>query len=161
MNKVDPVLHEKLEKLISAMGYELIGGEMVQEGRQKCFRIYIDSPNGINLDDCTRVSHQVSAMLDVEALIQGDYSLEISSPGINRPLFQLVHYKKAVGEQVKIRLRLPIEGRRQYQGELLSIDGEDICLLVDKAQEIKLPFSAIEKANIIGDVGFQKTEGRG
>ena len=135
------------------MGYELVGCELVNEGRRACLRVYIDSSKGVSLDDCTSVSRQAGAMLDVEDLMQGEYSLEISSPGINRPLFTLAHFEKALGKRVKIRLRLPIDGQRQYQGELQRVEGEDICLMVEKAEVVRLPFSAIEKANIIGDVG--------
>lgn len=132
------------------MGYEFIGGELAQEGRQVIFRIYIDNANGVSVEDCSRVSHQVSAMMDVEDPIRERYRLEISSPGIDRPLFELKHYSDNIGKRANIKLQLPIHERRQYKGILLRVEGEEICLLVDDLQqEVLLPFSAIKKANII------------
>jgi len=155
MRKIDPVLHERLVTLVSAMGYELIGCELLPQGRQMIFRIYIDSEAGVTVDDCSLVSRQVSAMMDVCDPIEGRYSLEVSSPGINRPLFEIKHYRKYMGKQVKIKLYAPIDQRRQYKGILQRIEGEDIYLLVEgSGQEVKLPFSAIEKANLIGDICF-------
>lgn len=155
MRKIDPVLHERLATLISSMGYELVGCEMVPQGRQMVFRIYIDSETGVTADGCAQVSYQVSAMMDVEDPIQSRYSLEVSSPGIDRPLFEIEHYRKYIGKTVKIRLYAPINQRRQFKGILQRVEGEDIYLLVDGVeQEIKLPFSAIEKGNLVGDVIF-------
>lgn len=155
MRKIDPVLYERLVTLINSMGYELVGCELYSQGRKVIFRIYIDGREGITLDDCSRVSHQVSAMMDVEDLIQGKYSLEISSPGINRPLFEIEHYRNHIGKRVKIRLYSAINQRRQYTGVLLKVEGEDIYLIIEGLnQEIKLPFSAIEKANLVGDIHF-------
>lgn len=153
MRKVDPILVERLEALVNSMGCELVGCELFPQGRRMVFRIYIDSPRGVTVDDCSRVSYQVSAMMDVEDPIQGSYSLEVSSPGIDRPLFEIKHYQKYIGSHAKIRLRMPIDNRRQYKGILCRVEGEDIYLLVDDSkQEVKLPFSAIEKANLIGDL---------
>jgi ribosome maturation factor RimP len=155
MKKIDPILHERLVTLISSMGYELVGCEMLPQGRQMVFRIFIDKKNGVTIDDCSQVSHQVSAMMDVEDPIQGRYSLEVSSPGIDRPLFEIEHYRKYIGSRIKIRLYSPIDQRRQYKGVLNRVEGEDIYLLVeDSEQEVILPFSAIEKANLIGDIGL-------
>lgn len=154
MKKIDPVLRDKLATLINSMGYELIGCEMLPSGRQMIFRIYIDSKKGVSLNDCSLVSHQVSAMFDVEDPFQGRYALEISSPGIDRPLFEIEHYQKYVGEKVKIRLYAPINRRRQYKGILKRVEGENIYLLDDTGSEVMLPFSAIEKANLIGDISL-------
>jgi ribosome maturation factor RimP len=161
MRKIDPVLQERLSKLCLSMGYELVGCELFPQGRQMLFRIYIDRPNGVTLDDCSDVSRQISAMMDVEDPIQGRYTLEVSSPGIDRPLFELEHYRKFIGKRVKIKLQSSINQRRQYTGVLHRVEREDIYLLVDDAQEVILPFSAIEKANLIGDIHFQRTEGGG
>jgi ribosome maturation factor RimP len=155
MSKVNPHLQEQLKGLIGSMGYELIGTELLPQGRQMVFRIYIDSETGVTLDDCSHVSHQISAMLDVEDPIQGRYALEVSSPGINRPLFELAHYYKCLGKKVKIRLRSPVCQRKQFKGILLRVEEDEICLLDDGLeQEVMLPFSEIEKANLIGEVTF-------
>lgn len=155
MKKVDPELREKLKTLISSMGYELFGCELIPQGRQAIFRVYIDRSTGISVDDCSKVSQQVSAMMDVLDPIQSRYTLEVSSPGIDRPLFEIEHYHKYVGERVKIKLRLPIQERRQFKGILKRVEGDNIYLLVDDLGcEVKLPFSTIEKAHLIGDARF-------
>jgi ribosome maturation factor RimP len=156
MRKINPELHERLAKLVAVLGYELIGCEIISGSRHALFRIYIDSvqaQKGITVEDCSRVSHQVSALLDVENPLSGHYTLEVSSPGIDRPLFALDHYTKYIGSRVKIKLSSPIEQRRHYKGVLQRIDGENIYLLVDGVeQEVALPFSIIEKGNLIADI---------
>ena len=158
MRKIDPVLQEKLDALIASMGYELVGCELYPQGRQMVFRIYIDgrtADKSVTVDDCSRVSYQVSAMMDVEDPIQGRYALEVSSPGINRPLFELKHFQRFVGSQVKIRLYAPINQRRQYTGVLQCVEGDNIHLLVDGMEKAAvIPFSAIEKANVMGEIKF-------
>jgi ribosome maturation factor RimP len=152
--KIDPELHERLEKLILSMGCELVGCEMASQGRQAVFRIYIEREAGVTVEDCSRVSRQVSAMMDVmdeDGPIQGKYVLEVSSPGIDRPLFVLEHYQRFIGSRVKIRLCAPINNCKQYTGILKQVSGNEIHMLVDgSGQELVLPFSAIDKANVLG-----------
>jgi ribosome maturation factor RimP len=153
MKKIDPVLHERLSQLIGSMGYELVGCETVPQGRQMIFRIYIDSPKGVTVDDCSRVSRQVGAMMDVEDPFESRYALEVSSPGIDRPLFEIEHYRKYIGKRIKLKLYSPVNQRRQFKGVLQRVEGEDIFLLVDDTeQEVKLSYSMIEKANLIGEI---------
>jgi len=153
MRQMDPVLKERLETLIASMGYELLGCECLSQGRQMVFRIYMDGKNAVTIDDCSRVSRQVSAMLDVEEVFQGRYFLEVSSPGINRPLFELEHYRRAIGRTVKIRLHALVNERRQFAGVLLRVEGEDIYLQVEGLmQEVRVPFSVIEKGHVVGEV---------
>ncbi|TAK75646.1 MAG: ribosome maturation factor RimP [Gammaproteobacteria bacterium] len=155
MRKIDPALHDKLVTLINSMGYEMVGGELFPQGGATIFRIYIDRPTGVTLDDCSLVSRQVSAMMDVEDPVRGRYVLEVSSPGVNRPLFELEHYRKFIGHRVKIRLHAPVHERRQFKGVLTRVEGDEIYLLIDDStQEVSLPFSAIEKANLIEDIRF-------
>lgn len=155
MKKFDPELHERMSSLIGSMGYELVGCELSSQGAKKLFRIYIDGPQGVSADDCSKVSHQVSAMMDVEDPFQTRYVLEVSSPGIDRPLFELKHFEKFVGSEVKMRLHAPIEKRKQFTGVITRIVGEDIHLMVEELkQEVVIPFSAIDRANVIGKVQF-------
>jgi ribosome maturation factor RimP len=155
MKKVNAALEERLTKLITSMGYELFGCEQLPQGGMTLLRLYLDSPKGITIEDCSRVSRQVSALLDVEDPIQGRYTLEVSSPGIGRPLFTLEHFKRYLGKRVKIRLLVPINQRRQYKGLLSRVENEQIYLLVEEVeQEVALPFSAIEKANLIEDINL-------
>ncbi|MCL7571001.1 ribosome maturation factor RimP, partial [Pseudomonas aeruginosa] len=105
-------LQALLAPVVEALGYECWGVEFISQGRHSVLRVYIDRPEGILIDDCEAVSRQVSGILDVEDPISGEYTLEVSSPGMDRPLFTLEQFAKHAGEQVKIRLRSPYEGRR-------------------------------------------------
>jgi len=149
MRNVAITLRDRLESLIQAMGYEFVGCELLKQGRYSVLRIYVDSEKGVTVDDCSKISYQVSAILDVEDPIKGQYSLEVSSPGLDRPLFNIAHYQKQLGNRIKIRVYTPIHNRRNFVGVLSRVDGNDIHLLVDN-EEIVLPFLDIEKANVIG-----------
>src|SRR5579863_3743364 len=116
-------LHERLASVVTGMGYEFVGCELQRQHYNSLLRIYIDSATGVTLDDCTRVSRQLSAMLDVEDPIQGRYTLEVSSPGLDRPLFQIAHYQKYIGSQVKVRVKVPLNDRRHFTGTLLKVEG--------------------------------------
>ncbi|OGT38194.1 MAG: hypothetical protein A3F12_03220 [Gammaproteobacteria bacterium RIFCSPHIGHO2_12_FULL_38_14] len=155
MRKIDPALYDRLNQLMSSMGYELLGYELSSSGGQSMFRLYIDRQNGITLDDCQAVSRQVSAMMDVEDPIQGRYTLEVSSPGVDRPLFSLAHYQQFLGHLIKVKL----QGRKQLRGILKRVEGETIYLLIDKTgEEEKLSFSMIDRANLVGDIHFQRAK---
>lgn len=159
MKKLDKALYDKLNTTVESMGYEFVGGEMLSQGRYTVLCIYIDRPNGVTADNCSEVSRQLSAMLDVEEPVQGRYNLEVSSPGIDRPLFTPGQYAKYVGQTVKLKLHLPVNNRRQYKGVLLRVEKEFIQLQVDGLEkEVEVPFSVIDKANIIAEVGFKKTK---
>lgn len=141
-------LLELLEPVIEAMGYELTELEYRAPGRGGLLRIYIDGPDGITLDDCERVSNQVSGILDVEDLIQGAYALEVSSPGLDRPLRKRGDFQRFAGSRVKLELALPQDGRRRFTGTLLGVSGDDVRLEVD-GEERALPLAGIAKAQIV------------
>lgn len=134
--------------IVEALGYRCWGIEYLSQGRHTLLRVYIDHDDGISVDACAEVSRQVSAVLDVEDPITGDYTLEVSSPGMDRPLFTLAQFAEHVGEQVKIRLRVPYEGRRNFQGVIRGVEGDEIILQVDE-HEYLLPIDSIDKSNII------------
>jgi len=140
-------LQDMLEPTVKAMGFELWGIEYLSQGRHSVLCIYIESDNGITVEDCASVSHQVSSMLDVEDTISGEYTLEVSSPGMDRLLFKLGQYPAYVGEGIELRLRSPFDGRRKFKGVLKGIEGEDVVVHVDD-HEYLLPYSAVEKARI-------------
>ncbi|MFT5709989.1 MAG: ribosome maturation factor RimP [Halioglobus sp.] len=140
-------LQDMLEPSVKAMGFELWGIEYLSQGRHSVLCVYIESDKGITADDCASVSHQVSSVLDVEDTISGEYTLEVSSPGMDRLLFNLAQYPAYVGEEIELRLRSPFEGRRKFKGVLKGIEGEDIVVHVDD-HEYLLPYSAVEKARI-------------
>lgn len=132
---------------VEALGFELWGVEYLSQGRHSTLRVYIESEQGVGVDDCATVSHHVSGVLDVEDPISGEYTLEVSSPGVDRLLFQLDQFPAYVGEWIELRLRSPFEGRRKFKGVLKGIEGEDVVVQVED-HEYLLPHSAIEKARI-------------
>lgn len=144
-------LEQKLTKIISApvkaLGYELVGIEFIR-GRQSTLRIYIDKKKGITVDDCADVSRQVSAVLDVENLIPDNYDLEISSPGLDRPMFTAEHYTRYIGENVRLVLRMAVQNQRKWQGVIKSVDGEMITVTVDGKDEV-FALSNVQKANLV------------
>lgn len=141
-------LQEMLAPVVTAMGYEFWGLEFFTHARQTLLRVFIDSPNGINVDDCALVSRQLSAVLDVEDPITIEYTLEVSSPGMDRPLFTLAQFARYVGEQVKVRLRTPFEGRRNFAGRLQGIEGDEV-VVTDGEHEYLLPIEMIDKAHVV------------
>ncbi|PAV47998.1 ribosome maturation factor RimP [Pseudomonas sp. HAR-UPW-AIA-41] len=141
-------LQAMLAPVVEALGYECWGIEFISQGRHSLLRVYIDHANGIQVDDCEKVSRQVSGVLDVEDPISSEYTLEVSSPGMDRPLFTLEQFAKHAGEQVKIKLRSPFEGRRNFQGLLKGVEEQDVIVQADE-HEYLLPVDSIEKANII------------
>ncbi|KZN42558.1 ribosome maturation factor RimP [Pseudoalteromonas sp. SMS1] len=148
MSKLEQDLTVMLEPAVEACGYELRGLEFVQAGRHSTLRVYIEHENGINVDDCAEVSRQVSAILDVEDPITNEYNLEVSSPGVDRPLFKQAHYEEAQGEEVRLRTKLPQDGRRNFKGDLVAVNGDMITLTVD-GLEHHIMLSNVERANII------------
>jgi ribosome maturation factor RimP len=143
----DQQITDLLGATIEALGFELWGVEYLSQGRHSLLRVYIDAEQGITVEDCALVSQQVGSVLDVEDPITGEYTLEVSSPGMDRLLFRLDQYPGYVGEVVDLRLRTPFEGRRKFKGVLTGIEGEDVVIRVDD-HEYLLPHSAIEKARI-------------
>ena len=143
----DQQITDLLGTTVEALGFELWGVEYLSQGRHTLLRVYIDAENGITVDDCARVSEQVGSVLDVEEPISGEYTLEVSSPGMDRLLFKLDQYPGYVGETVELRLRIPFEGRRKFKGVLAGVEGEDIVIRVDD-HEYLLPHSGIDKARI-------------
>lgn len=141
-------LEALLSPVIEGMGFVCWGIEYLSQGKRSVLRVYIDHPDGIDVDQCARVSHQVSGVLDVEDPIKSQYTLEVSSPGMDRPLFHLEQYSDYVGALVKIRLRMPFEGRRKYQGVISAVVGDEVHLIVDE-HELQLPFEAIESARVV------------
>jgi ribosome maturation factor RimP len=137
-----------LQPAVDALGFELLGVEFVRAGNHSTLRVYIDHENGISVDNCADVSHQASAILDVEDPIATEYALEVSSPGVDRPLFTLPHYESVVGEVISVRLNVPQDGRRNFKGELVGIEGDMINVKVDN-QEFSLLIDNVAKANLV------------
>ncbi len=143
-------LQKLLEPTIERLGYELTDLEMRLSGKGGLLRLTIDKADGIDLDDCGKVSQAVSALLDVEDPVPGNYNLEVSSPGLDRKLTKMEHFQRFMGETLKISMRFPIEGRRRFRGTLMSSDEENIVVEVD-GESHSLPLSMIDTARLVPD----------
>ena len=149
MKSAEPKLTQLVRSVVEPMGYECVGVEHdVGGGGGAVLRIYIDHADGIGLDDCEAVSHQLSGALDVEDPIAGQYDLEVSSPGLDRPLFELAHFSRFEGARARIRLLDKLDGRRRFDGRLAGTDGDMVLIDVDGAR-IALPFDRIESARLV------------
>jgi len=148
--KQDPLhIGDMLEPGIRSLGYELVGVEFQTGGKGGgLLRVYIDSENGISSEDCQKVSYQVSGLLDVEDPIPGHYTLEVSSPGLDRLLFRAEDFDRFAGQLVKLRLTYPVEGQRKFKGRLVGMRGENVVIEGDE-MEISLPFDQIEQARLV------------
>jgi ribosome maturation factor RimP len=140
-------ISELIGPVISGMGCELWGVEFRSQSRHSVLRIYIDKVGGVGLRDCESVSHQISSLLDVEDIIPGNYTLEVSSPGIARPLYNLTQYQKYIGEQVFIKLSRSFEGRKKFSGTLAAVEEDEVVVQIEDEQLV-LPFEWIEKARL-------------
>lgn len=150
MATVQERLHDLIAPVVEALGCELWGLEYLTQGRQATLRIYIEkeTEDGVGLHDCEKVSRQVSSVMDVEDPIASQYTLEVSSPGMDRPLFSLDHYQRSVGEKVAVKLSRAFEGRKKFTGSIVSVEDDEVVLRVDD-EEYLLPIELIDKANII------------
>ncbi|MCV2401557.1 ribosome maturation factor RimP [Marinomonas sp. C2222] len=144
------ILEEYIRPVVEGLGFTFWGMEYLSQGKDSVLRIFIDTDEekGIDVEDCARVSRQVSSILDVEDPITGEYNLEVSSPGMDRPLFNLDQYQAYINAVVSLRLRVPFDGRRKFKGQLMGIENEDIVIRVDQ-EEYLLPIELIEKANVV------------
>ena len=141
-------LWELFEPVVKGMGFDLIEIEHFPNPKHGVLRLYIDKEGGVNVDDCSTVSRQISALIDVEDPVSGQYNLEISSPGVDRPLRRLVDFQQFTGSLVKLKTVMPLEGQRNFKGRLLEASEETLVIETDD-EEISLPMSTIDKARIV------------
>jgi ribosome maturation factor RimP len=141
-------LQKLIEPTIERLGYELTDLEVRLSGKGGLLRLTIDKPDGIDLDDCEKVSHAVGALLDVEDPVPGDYNLEVSSPGLDRKLTKVEHFQRFEGETLKVTMRFPIEGRRRFRGTLVSSDDENFVVEVD-GESHSLPLAMLDTARLV------------
>ena len=141
-------LEALIEPVVEGLGYELVGIEYMPQGRHSILRVFIDKPEGINIDDCSAVSRQISGVMDVEDPIHGEYNLEVSSPGLDRPLFKLDHYQRFIGERCAVRLKRLYEGRRKFKGTIVSIAEDVLSFDIGDDIVLEVPFKEIDKANL-------------
>lgn len=148
MNKRTQALHALFEPVVEALGCQLWGVEYAAQGKYSVLRVYIDKEEGIDVEDCANVSRQLSGVLDVEDPISGEYTLEVSSPGLDRPLFTLEQYEAHIGHSARVQLRQRFENRRNFKGVIRAVEDDEVILVADDDQ-YTLPFEWIEKANIV------------
>jgi ribosome maturation factor RimP len=163
-------LEDMIRPVVEGLGYECWGIEYLSQGKNSTLRVFIERSveqsdsaasqtaaqsesgkereSGVELADCEKVSRQLGAVLDVEDPISGDYTLEVSSPGMDRGLYAPEHFERFKGYQVALKLRMPFEGRRKFNGLLKGTEGNDVILQVEQ-EEYLLPIEGIEKANIV------------
>jgi len=144
-------LIELLTPAIADLDLELVGIEFSPNSGSSLLRVYIDQPErGIGIEDCERASREISALLDVNDPVAGRYTLEVSSPGIERPLFTLAHFQRFIGEQVKIGVNLPLDGRRRFQGSIKAVDGDRITIEQD-GKAVEIVHANIARARLVPD----------
>jgi ribosome maturation factor RimP len=146
-------LWELFEPVINGMGFDLIEIEHFPNPKHGVLRLYIDKPEGsdskgVMIEDCSAVSRQISALIDVEDPISGQFNLEVSSPGLDRPLRRLQDFQRFIGSLVKLKTVMPLDGQRNFKGRLLQAT-EDVIVIETDTEELSLPMSSIEKARIV------------
>ncbi len=148
--KIEAKIYELIEDYLKSVGFELILAEFLREQQGWVLRLYIDKEdNGVTIDDCAKVSELIEPILDVELNINFPYNFEVSSPGLNRPLRTLEHFKKVIGENIKIQLKEPLENnRKNFKGNLKKVSNSHIFIDVN-GNEIEIPVLQIKKANLI------------
>lgn len=144
-------LDKLFEPVVESMGYELVGVEFLGGGGHGTLRVYIDREDGVNLDDCAAISHQISGILDVEEPIKQAYDLEVSSPGIDRPMFKLADFERFVGKTARIKLTVGLLGRRNFKGELQGVVDSKLVIIEVDGELYDLPYADIDKANLVGE----------
>lgn len=151
MGRASPVIRAIVEPAVVGLGFELVGVEYLPQGRHSLLRVYVDHADGISVQNCADVSRQLSAVLDVEDPLPGEYTLEVSSPGLNRPLFELADFERFAEQQAKIRLSVPLNGQRKFKGILKGVQNNNVLLMEDD-REHSLPFEQIDKANLVAEL---------
>lgn len=148
MAKFEHKLTDMLRPAVEEVGKELLGIEYISAGNNSVLRLFIDHENGIDVDDCAEVSRQVGAILDVEDPINSEFNLEVSSPGLDRPLFDKSHYEAVIGEVIEAKLSIPLNGRRKFKGVLVAIENDTLIVTVD-SEDYDLVLGNIVKANLV------------
>tara|TARA_B100001059_G_scaffold213245_1_gene228954 strand:- start:2352 stop:2801 length:450 start_codon:yes stop_codon:yes gene_type:complete len=148
MKNISAVIDDLVSPIVLALDLELWGCELVRQGKYSLIRVYIDRESGVDISDCEKVSRQVSAVFDVEEPITEEYTLEVSSPGLERPLFRLEQFRKYVGSIIQLRMKKPQDGRKKFKGDLVRVGDDSIVLSIDGG-EAEFQYTDIDKANLI------------
>jgi len=168
LNRRERQIEELIEPAVVAIGCRVWGVSYLSQGKHSVLRIYIEKPidskietdagleesqpeesqAGVTIDDCEKVSRQVGELLDIEETINGEYTLEVSSPGLDRELFRTEQYSQVVGEQLDVRLNYPFEGRKKFVGQLVGVEDNEAIIHID-GEEFLLPIETIQKARVV------------
>jgi len=148
MQRAAPSVVGVIEPVVVGLGYIYVGAEFGQAENGQTLRVYIDTENGVVLEDCVAVSKQLSAVLDVEDTIKSAYQLEVSSPGLDRPLFTEGQFAEQLNEVVKIKMAVGVDGRRNFKGRLVEVGSGDVTVEVDGI-DYTLPTLDIEQAHLV------------
>jgi ribosome maturation factor RimP len=146
---------ELAEQVAASMGMEVVLVEVRGDGSRSIVRAYIDQPNGVTLDDCERFSKRFSVSLDVEDWIPFSYVLEVSSPGVNRPLVKESDFRRFAGKEARVRTRLPIAGQKNFKGKIIGVTEGRLELEVVPGRQIGIALMDIEKANLIAELSLR------
>ena len=155
MKFVQQELDTLIRTTVNGLGYEMWGYEYRPQTESALLRIFIESEKGISLDDCSTVSRQLGAALDVDDLIPVAYILEVSSPGIDRVLFDADQYERYINENVKIRTRIPVDGRRNFKGKIVAVTEDQVTVEIDNL-DYEVPFEVVDRARVLMDVRPKK-----
>jgi ribosome maturation factor RimP len=158
--KLENELKNELSALVADEGLELLATEVVGAGPKTVVRLIIDGPDGVTLDDCSTISRQASAILDVEDPIVHAYTLEVSSPGLDRKLYSAKDYRRFAGNRVKIRMQPSYRDHRVVVGELLELDEETVRVRADSSELVELPYDAVFEARLEVDWNTVMKEGK-
>lgn len=141
-------LSDIIRPVVDSMGYTYWGLQFNRQRRRAVLRVYIDHPDGITLDDCSSVSNRLSGVLDVEDAVRQSYILEVSSPGIERPLLNNQHYELYIGAKIKVKSYLPLNNRKNFIGRLEAADEHSITLKIEQ-ELIDIPYSTIKQSQLL------------
>jgi len=149
MNEIYKIVRKVTEPIIEAFGMELLKVEMLTKRKGKILRLYIDKEGGVSLNDCIKISRQINPVLDIENVIPGSYTLEVSSPGMDRPLTKEKDFLKYKGKKARIQIKEPIENRRNFQGKIVDVKEKVLVFGIEEGKIIEIPLFLIIKANLI------------
>ncbi len=152
---LEPRIVTLAEEIAASLGVEIVLVEVKGDGNRSIVRVYIDKPGGITLDDCERFSKRFSVTLDVEDWIHFSYTLEVSSPGVNRPLVKESDFKRYAGQNAKVRTRTPLQGQRNFKGKIIGVTEGRLELEVAPEKQVGIALMDIEKANLIAELNLR------
>lgn len=159
MQRIPAAIEEMLKSEVEDLGFEWVGGEF-RGGPGGLLRVYVDHPDGMNLDHCAEISRAISGVLDVEDPFPGAYRLEVSSPGVERPMFRTADFARFAGHRVRLRLYKPVARQKKFEGVIQGVDGENITVFVEDVGELVFRFEEVEKANLVYEFADNSKRGR-